>query len=302
MIHEFSLKGISMIRTYAPLLFFTTLVLCSGCGPSQTGGQSAETKEGAYITIKGSDTLVHLVTAWAEAYMEAHPGVEISVTGGGSGTGIAALLNGTTDICAASREMSQDEKTQAAGKGLQVQEQTVARDAIVVVVHPDNPVNALTLEQLAKIFEGAYVKWSDVGGGEDDIIVLSRESSSGTYAFFQEHVLKKQDYSPKARLMPATSAIVQAVAQDANAIGYVGLGYAAEAKGTVKAVGVKVDASALAVQPSEATVRDASYSVARALYFYVPAQATEAVKAFVQFCQGETGQQIVEENGFVPVQ
>jgi phosphate transport system substrate-binding protein len=269
-----------------------------GCGPAT---QQSQTPAKQSVMVKGSDTMVHLVTSWAEDYMKAHADSEISVTGGGSGTGIAALLNKTTDICAASREMSPGEKEQDAQKGITPHETVVARDGIAVVVHPSNPINVLTLEQLKKIYTGAYTNWSDVGGPAGEFVVLSRESSSGTYVFFQEHVLKKEDYTQKARLMPATSAIIQSVEADALAIGYVGLGYAAEAAGRVKILKVKSDANAPEIVPSEATVRDGSYSISRPLYFYTGASLATQGEAFVQFCLSEAGQTIVREAGYVPV-
>jgi phosphate transport system substrate-binding protein len=163
------------------------------------------------ITIKGSDTMVHLVSNWAEAFMNHKPDVEVAVTGGGSGTGIAALINGTTEICASSREMKEKEKQQAKGKGVEVKEVVVARDGIAVVVNPKNPVRELDMQQIAQIYTGAYTKWNQIGGSDKEFLVFSRESSSGTYAFFQEHVLKNKDYTPKAKLMPATSAIIESV-------------------------------------------------------------------------------------------
>ena len=271
-----------------------------GCGPATQQDQAGRATAKS-VTVKGSDTMVHLVTAWAEGYMKASPDSEISVTGGGSGTGIAALLNKTTDICAASREMSSAEKEQGAQKGIVPRETVVARDGIAVVVHPSNPINELTVEQLKKIYTGAYTNWSEVGGVSGEFIVLSRESSSGTYVFFQEHVLKKEDYTQKARLMPATSSIIQSVQTDALAIGYVGLGYAAEAADHVKILKIKGDANAPAIAPSEDTVRDGSYSISRPLYFYTGAGVVPAADDFVQFCLSEAGQKIVREAGYVPV-
>ncbi len=271
-----------------------------GCGPATRQDQAGQAAAKS-VTVKGSDTMVHLVTAWAEGYMEARPDSEISVTGGGSGTGIAALLNKTTDICAASREMSPAEKEQGAQKGIMPRETVVARDAIAVIVHPSSPINELTMEQLKKIYTGAYVSWSEVSGVSGEFIVLSRESSSGTYVFFQEHVLKKEDYTQKARLMPATSSIIQSVETDALAIGYVGLGYASEAAGRVKILKIKGDANAPAIAPSEDTVRDGSYSISRPLYFYTGAGVAPAADDFVQFCLSEAGQKIVREAGYVPV-
>jgi phosphate transport system substrate-binding protein len=171
-----------------------------------------------------------------------------------------------------------------------------------VVVNPSNPINELTLEQLKKIFTGAYANWKEVGGNDGVIVALSRESSSGTYVFFQEHVLKKEDYTPKVRLMPATSAIIQSAASDALAIGYVGLGYAADAGGGVKVLKVKADAAAPAIAPSEDTVRDGTYSISRPLHFYTGAGVGPAADDFIKFCLSGAGQTIVREAGYIPVQ
>ncbi len=270
--------------------------LLYGCGGSPAGAPARQS-----VTLKGSDTMVPLVTPWAEEYMAANPGVDISVTGGGSGTGIAALITGTTDICAASREISAEERKKAEAKGVKPSETTVARDGIAVVVNPSNPVAELSLEQLRKIYTGATVKWSDVGGPDVAIEAYSRESSSGTYVFFQEHVLKKEDYAVNVRLMPATSAIVQAVQSDANAIGYIGLGHAHEAQGRVKVVAVRMAEGQPAVAASEKSVLDGSYPIARALYFYTPDPAAPAVQQFVAHCLGAAGQETARKAGFVPV-
>ncbi len=292
----------STIRTTVTLVLALFLACAgAGCGPSTMSDKGASKSASKAVSIKGSDTMVHLVTNWSEAFMKDHPEAELSVTGGGSGTGIAALLNGSTDICAASREMSAEEKAQAAQRGIHPKEIEVGRDAIAVVVHPSNPLNELTLEQLAKIFTGATTQWKDLGGADTPILVLSRESSSGTYVFFQEHVLKKKDYTPQARLMPATSAIIQAASADAGAIGYVGLGYAAEAGSKVKVLHIKADANSAAIAPSEASVRDKTYSIARALYFYVNDPPDPRCDAFIQFCLGGAGQQIVRDAGYIPV-
>lgn len=256
---------------------------------------------GKYVTIKGSDTMVHLVSTWAEDFMDNHESADISVTGGGSGTGIAAMLNGTTDICAASRQMKKQEVEMAEQKKITPVRYVVARDGIAVVVNPKNPVSTLTIEQLGKIFTGAYTNWNQVGGPDKPILVLSRESSSGTYVFFQEHVLGKKDYTTNARLMPATSAIIQAVGEDAWAIGYVGLGYAAEAGDKVKMLAVKADDKSPAVVPSEATVVSGEYSIARPLQLYTNGDATGTIKEFIDFCLSPAGQKIVRETGYVPV-
>lgn len=281
-----------------------SLLLNSGCGPKQNGASSAgrtgnDPSSGAAVIIKGSDTMVHLVTAWADDFMKAHPDAKISVTGGGSGTGVAALLNGTTDICASSRDLSEEERKMAESKGLNLSELTVAQDALSIVVNPANPVDELTLDQIASIYTGNTTNWKDFGGDDAKIVVASRESSSGTYTFFQEHVLKKRDYAASALLLPATSAIVQTVADAKGAIGYVGLGYAAEAGAKIKNLKVKAAADAPAVAPSNEAVLDGTYSVSRPLYLVVSKAPTGKVKDFLDFCFSEAGQKIVVENGYV---
>lgn len=279
-------------------MVLAALTAISGC--AKQSGQDQD--EERYVTIKGSDTMVHLVSNWAESFMRHSPGTEVSVTGGGSGTGIAALLNGTTDICAASREIRAKESKLAVQKGIQPNEIVVARDGIAVVVNPDNPVGELTTEQLSRIFTGRSRRWSAVGGPDEEIIVLSRESSSGTYVFFQQHVLNKQDFMQGAKLLPATSAIIQAVSTDRWAIGYVGLGYAVGAEDRVKIIAVKADDPSPAVVPSAETIRSAQYPIAWPLYLYVNGQPRGTVKQFVDFCLSGDGQEIVEQTGYVAVQ
>jgi phosphate transport system substrate-binding protein len=274
------------------------VMVCLLIGMLSTFVRAGEKK---YITIKGSDTMVHLVSNWAEAFMGQYPDVEVAVTGGGSGTGIAALINGTTEICASSRDMKDKEKQQAKDKGVEVKEVVVARDGIAVVVNPKNPVKELDMQQIAQIYTGAYTKWNQAGGDDKGILVFSRESSSGTYAFFQEHVLKNKDYTPKAKLMPATSAIIESVSTDEDAIGYVGLGYALAAKDKVKIIGVKADADSPAVMPSDETVTSGQYSISRPLYLYINAKPTAEVTALVDFCLSKDGQEIVRKEGYVAI-
>lgn len=273
------------------------LVLISGCSKQEDLAGS----EQRFITIKGSDTMVHLASSWAETFMKQNPDMEVSVTGGGSGTGIAALLNGTTDICAASRKIKNNELQLALQKNIHPHEIAVAKDGIAVVVHPDNPVKELTLQQLSKIFTDQSLRWSDVGGSDEEILVLSRESSSGTYVFFQEMVLKKQDYMQDAKLMPATSAIIQSVSTDKLAIGYVGLGYALAARDKVKIVAVKADDNSTAVMPSDQTVKTGQYPIARPLFLYLNGEPQGAVKKFMDFCLSAAGQAVVTDTGYVTV-
>src|SRR5262245_57757024 len=217
------------------------------------------------VTLKGSDTMVILAQRWAEEYMNTHAGQVIQVTGGGSGTGIASLINGTTDICMSSRPMKPDEK-----KKLRDRYQTmgvelaVAKDGLTVYVSEQNPVKELTLEQLKLIYTGATTNWKQLGGADARIVLYSRENSSGTYVYFKDHVLGGADYAASAQTLPGTAAVVNAVARDPNGIGYGGAAYA---KG-VREVAVKTDAKSAGVLPSEATIRDGSYPITRNLFFY----------------------------------
>lgn len=245
--------------------------------------------------------MVHLVSSWAEQYMKAFPSTQLSVTGGGSGTGFAALINGTTDICAASRPIQAKEISKAKEKGISPKEIAIARDAIVVIVHPNNPIMELTMQQTGDIFTGKFTHWDQVGGTKEAIIPLSRESSSGTYVFFQEHVLKKADYTVFARLMPGTSAMAQSVAADETSIGYTGLGYALEMQGAIKMIRIKKDETSAAVPPSEETVASGAYPISRELYFYTNGEPEGTIKPFLEFCLSDAGQQIVRETGYVGV-
>jgi len=283
------------------LALVTTVVGCSKppvAGSAPAGGAEAKPSNAA-VTIKGSDTMVHLVTMWTEGYTKANPGANLIVTGGGTGTGIAALINGTTDIAMASRSMSEKEKGEATAKGRTPVEHAVALDGIAIIVHKSNPLNEITMEQIAKIYLGEVKNWKDIGGADTPAVVLSRESSSGTYVFFQEHVLAKKDFGDEVRLMPATSAIVQGVETDAGAIGYVGLGYAHSAGDKVKVLPVKATADAPAITPSIETVRSKEYSIARELYLYTVGEPSGTGKALLDFILGPEGQKIVDAEGYV---
>ncbi|MDD3814806.1 MAG: PstS family phosphate ABC transporter substrate-binding protein [Desulfocapsaceae bacterium] len=295
-----------IIKKIVPwLAVLLLLLLQTSCDSGQKEGSKGEAGGEAgsqkMISIKGSDTMVHLTSSWAEQFMGLNPDAQISVTGGGSGTGIAALLNGTTDICASSREIQGKEKELAAQKKIDLVEHAVARDGLAIIVNPANSVAELSMEQLRKIFIGEYANWKEVGGPDLPIIVLSRESSSGTFVFFQEHVLKKADYTPRARLLAGTSALVQSVEADKGAIAYVGLAYALDAKTKVKIVAVKSADDVAAVLPSDETVRAGHYPVARPLYLYTNGSSSPEVKAFVDFCLSDAGQKIVTETGYIAV-
>lgn len=285
------------------LIGFAGLLLGSGCSndaeQAKTNGKTVS--EARYLSIKGSDTMVHLVSSWAEKFMAEHPEADLSVTGGGTGTGIAALLNGTTDVCAASRRIKPQEMALAAKQGFTPVEYSVALDGIAVVVNPANPVSELTLEELRKIFTGAVSNWQQVGGPDQPILVMSRESSSGTFVFFQEMVLDKRDYTDKALFMQGTSAIINNIANDKWSIGYVGLGYTMGAKDKVKVVDVAAKAGSTAVSPSDTTVKDGSYPIARPLFLYTAGAAAGATRDFIDFALGSNGQEIVRATGYVTV-
>lgn len=254
--------------------------------------------QGVQIKIKGSDTLLPLAQKWAEIFMKKNPGSSITVTGGGSGVGISALIDGTTDIATASRKMKMDEKIkmQDAGKGYK--ELLVAWDALAVIVNPGNTVKKLTREQIESIYTGKYTNWSQVGGQNMKIIAYSRETSSGTYEFFKTNVLNNKNYSSACLLMPATGAIVQSVSQTQGAIGYIGLAYL---NNTVSAVAVSYDKGKNYILPSMTTAKNKTYPVIRPLQFYYLQKAEKSIKPFTDFVLSEEGQKIVEQVGYVPL-
>ncbi len=248
--------------------------------------------------IKGSDTVLPLSQKEAEAYLKKNPSAKVVVTGGGSGVGLAALLDGTTDIAMASRKIKFDEKAKLAEAGKSATEVIIAWDALAVIVHPSNKVGQLTREQLEAIFTGKVRNWKEVGGADMQIVVYSRETSSGTYEFFKESVLKNKNYMSAVLSLPATGAIIQSVSQTKGAIGYVGLAYLTP---SVKALKVSYDKGGSFVAPSIQASLDKSYPVVRPLYYYYEKKAAAAVKPFIDFILSESGQKIVKEVGYIPV-
>jgi phosphate transport system substrate-binding protein len=263
------------------------------------GARSSQTVEN-----KGSDTLVNLALAWAEAYSEIHPEVRLSVTGGGSGTGIAAMVNGTVDIANASRAMKEEEITAARANGITPIEFTVARDAIAVVVHPSNPLDQLTLQQISDIYTRRITNWRELGGEDRPIVLLSRESNSGTYVYFLENVVRLGDkesellFSPDTLLMPSSEGISAEVRQNPNAIGYDGLGYVTPDQ---KMLAVARDADDAYVRPSVATVNDGSYPISRPLYMYTAGEPIGLIEQYLDWVLTD-GQSLVSDLGFVPLQ
>jgi phosphate transport system substrate-binding protein len=253
---------------------------------------------GGSFKIKGSDTVLPLSQKEAELFMKTNKGTTISVIGGGSGVGISALIDGTTDIAMASRKMKMDERLKMQDAGKQFKEVIIANDALSVIVNPGNKVSQLTREQLEGIFTGKIKNWKEVGGDDMQIVAYSRESSSGTYEFFKENVLKGKNYSSTALLMPATGAIVQSVSQTKGAIGYIGLAYMED---KVKALGVSFDKGKTYVTPSLTTAKNKTYPIVRPLMYYYLTKVEKTVKPFIDYILSDAGQKTVEDVGYVPL-
>ncbi len=273
------------------LVLLTGLAL-SGCGGSDAGGNAA------VVTLKGSDTMVILGQRWAEAYMGAHPAARIQVTGGGSGTGIAALINGGTDICEASRPMKEKEKEQArARRGKDVHEIPVALDGVAIYVHHSSTIKDLSPAQLKGIYTGKITNWRDIGGPDQRIVAYSRENNSGTYVFFKEHVLGNEDFAREIQTLPGTAAVVNAVSKDPASIGYGGIAYAKD----IRAVPVKSDENSAPVEASLATVQNGKYPLSRNLYFYTVGEPQGEEKKFIDWVLSPEGQKICEAVGYYPL-
>jgi len=256
------------------------------------------------IQIKGSDTMVNLSQSWAEEFMQKHPEAVIAVTGGGSGTGISALINGTCDVAQASRSMTEKEIAMAKKNGHEPKEFEVAIDALSVVVHPSNPVSKLTISQLADIYTGKITNWKEVGGNDKAIVVLSRERNSGTHVYFLEHVLRAgnpkgpEEYASAVLMMPSSQAIADEVSSNPVAIGYFGLGYLT---GKEKGIAVAKDSTSEYVLPTMETASSGKYPIARALLIYTDGEPKGPVKDFLAFVLSAEGQAIVKDLDFVPL-
>ena len=290
----------------ARLILLVSLFFLTACRGG-SGQPASPTQASAYIQNKGSDTMVNLALAWAERYQAGHPGISLSVTGGGSGTGIAALINGTVDIANASRAMTADEIKQAQANGITPVEFVVSRDAIAVVVNTDNPLRQLTLQQISDIYSGKINNWSGVGGDDRPIVRLSRETNSGTHVYFLQTVIRMGDtnnktlFSTDTLLLPSSEGIISEVRQNPNAIGYDGLGYIPpDLMDSV--IAVARAASGTYVIPSIATVNDNSYPVARDLYMYTAGEPAEAIKDYINWILSPEAQAIVADLGFVPIE
>jgi phosphate transport system substrate-binding protein len=256
------------------------------------------------IENKGSDTIVNLALAWAEAYQKIHPEVRLSVTGGGSGTGIASLINGTVDIANASRKIKPVEQTLAEDNGIIPVEHIIARDAIAIIVNHDNPVDRLTIDQISDIYSGKINNWLEVGGEDRPIVRLSRETNSGTHVFFLETVVRKRDekdttlFSTDTLLLPSSEGISAEIRQNPNAIGYDGLGYVTE---DLKVIAVFSDVADDFVLPSAETVDNQQYPIARDLYMYTAGEPTGEIKTYLEWIMSSEAQMIVSALGFVPI-
>jgi len=256
-------------------------------------GVAAET-----ITVKGSDTMVILAQRWAELYMLKHPDVTIQVTGGGSGTGISALINGTTDICNSSRPMKQSERDKLKQRyntlGVEIKS---ARDGLAVYVNESNPVKELTLAQIKAIYTGKITNWKELGGPDAKIILYSRENNSGTYVYFKDNVLEGEDYAAATQSMPGTAAVVNAVAKDKFGIGYGGAAYG---KG-IRFVKVKKDVKSAGFEPTPENVKSGNYPISRYLYLYTRSRPSGALKQYIDWILSDEGQQIVSKVGYFPI-
>jgi len=286
-------KGLFLLPVIAFLMMAIILAGCAG---------------GTSINITGSNTVTPLSSVWAEDYMDANPDVRIAVSGPGSGVGIAALIAGTTDICQASRKIKDSEIDQAHAKGVDPFEIQVATDALSVVVHPDNPVSELTIEQLSAIYTNEVTNWQEVDGDDAPIVAIARDTNSGTHVFFKEQVVQMDglpnedrslEYGNQVLFLPSTKAGVSEVAKNPNAIFYPGLGYVTA---EVKPLGIKETDEDTAVLPSVETALDRTYPIARPLLYYTNGEPEGVIADFTAYCLSEEGQQKVIEVGYVPLQ
>lgn len=256
------------------------------------------------IQVKGSDTMVNLVQAWAEKYMEHNPGSFVAVTGGGSGTGLSSLISGTCDIAMSSRNIKVTEVALAEKRGINPNEIKAALDGLAVVVNPENPVDRLTVDELAAVFTGRIVNWKELGGRDEKIVILSREVNSGTHVYFKEHVLRKNDpgsqeeFAPGALMLSSSQAIADEVAGNSAAIGYYGMGYISASQ---KPVAVAQERGGEHVLPLIENVMNGTYPISRPLFLYTNGVPASLVGEFVEFALSPEGQEIVRTMDFVPL-
>ncbi len=295
------MRPLSSSALAAPLVLALALAACTRTEPQATtapDGGVGTAADKTTISVKGSDTMVILGQRWAEAYMKGSPRITIQVTGGGSGTGIAALINGTTDICEASRPMKDAEKAEVQSKrGAPAIETKVALDALAVYVNDKSPLQEISIPALHKIYAGETKNWKDVGGPDHAIVLYGRENNSGTYGYFKEHVLENKDFAASVQTLAGTSAVVSAVKGDAFGIGYGGIAYLEG----IRALKVKKDDTSPAITPSLQTAQDGTYPIARFLYFYTAGQPAGTVRRFIDWVKGAEGQGVIEQVGYYPL-
>jgi phosphate transport system substrate-binding protein len=297
------------LKTYLILTILVLGLVFLGIGcAGNNKGESSKASEGASanqttatgaqgVSVKGSDTVLPLAQSEAEEYLKENPGKSVSVTGGGSGVGIAALIDGQVNIATASRDMDANETQAAQAKGISPVETVIAYDGITVVVNPANSVSSLTFNQLRGIYNGTISNWKDVGGIDAPIAVISRDSSSGTYKDFQKDVLKGDNYRPDALTQPATGGIVTEVGQNPNAIGYIGFAYIDSNSMKV----LSLDNGNGSVSPTTESILDGSYPLSRTLQVYTNGEPSGSTKEFIDFVLSEKGQSIVSEVGYIPL-
>ena len=297
------------------ILLVTGFVFLGGCAGKDSGDSSApktssegapvqeatttEVPQGAEaqsISVKGSDTVLPLAQAEAEEFMNENSGKSVSVTGGGSGIGIAALIDGKVDIATASRQIDANEIEASKAKGINPVETPIAYDGITVVVNPTNPISALTFDQMRGIYNGSISNWKEVGGADAPIVVISRDSSSGTYKDFQKDVLLGDECRPDALTQPATGSVVTEISQNANAIGYIGFAYL---DSTVKAL--SLDKGNGSVVPTAESILNGEYPLSRSLYFYTNGEPSGLTKEFTDFVKSDEGQNVVSTVGYIPL-
>ncbi|OGO06486.1 MAG: hypothetical protein A2Y92_01535 [Chloroflexi bacterium RBG_13_57_8] len=299
-----------MKKRLLPLMLILAVSLVfAGCGttPTTTPAPTSTSTLSGSFNIIGSNTVTPLTSVWSENFMKANRGVSIAVSGPGSGVGIASLIDGTTDICQASRAISAKEMDQAKAKGVNPYEIKVASDALSVVVNPANPVTELTIVQLSAIYTNKITNWKEVGGNDMPIVALSRDTNSGTHVFFKEHVVQmaelpskdtKLEYGNKVQMLPSTEEGVSQVAGNPNTIFYAGLGYVND---SVKAIAIKKTAGDAAVKPSVTTALDGTYPISRPLFYYTNGAPTGVMKSYIDYCLSAEGQEEVMKAGFVPL-
>jgi phosphate transport system substrate-binding protein len=288
------------------IVIFLLVIGLSGCQNQSIGEQpnNQSSDNYYYLENKGSDTMVNLALYWAERYQSIHPEIRISVTGGGSGTGISSLINNTVDLANASRKIKPEEIAKANKNGVEPIEYVVARDAIAVIVHPDNPIDKLTLQEISDIYTGKISNWSELGGENRPIVRLSRETNSGTHVYFLEEVIRlgnsddKTIFSANTLLLPSSEGIIAEVRENPNAIGYDGLGYVTD---EVKVLAIAKKTGGDYIFPTLQTVNDNLYAISRNLFIYANGTPKTFVKEYLDWMLSSDGQKIVEELGFIPV-